>query len=137
MFGRSFAYIYNQLTTQAYNKYAQAKAAIYYRPTEGRLPVSLYFTPNPPPLKAPLFTYIQKNTFIPRFIAKIPTQDPLLQQIHAAVTTGNSQADVFKEDNCYLYLLALIEGKNSALSLDYWQAITTHVYLLALIQFTS
>jgi hypothetical protein len=80
-----------------------------------------------------LFQFIQKNTYIPQFLASIANDSAEAKALQAAINKGESNDPMFDHPDCYLYLLYLIKNKQ----IPFWQGITIYYYLSILMQFTS
>lgn len=80
-----------------------------------------------------LFKYIKNNTKIPKFLSAINAEDPFIIQLNEAINHGDVNATIFSHPDCYLYLLYLIQKE----MIDFWHGMTTYLYLMVLMQFTS
>lgn len=56
-----------------------------------------------------LYQYISKNKILKEFIAKIKPKNKKVEKLFVAINNGDSNAKIFKNENCYLYLLYLIK----------------------------
>lgn len=86
-----------------------------------------YHLPTEDELFAQTFQFIKKNKKIPEFIERTKEDDPKVKQLLNAIQKGNAEDPIFKNKECYLYLLYLMKNK----LIPYWHGITVYVYLLA------
>lgn len=80
-----------------------------------------------------LYENIRLNRTIPTYRDRLREGHAGVRQLLAAIQTGDSEASVFDQQHCYIYLLHL---------LDTWQIsesvfLTVYFYLLALMQYTD
>lgn len=80
-----------------------------------------------------LFTFVKRHTYIHEFVESIDEdQDKKRKALEllTAINIGNSEALVFRDSECYLFLLYLIKTNQ----IDFWHGMTVYFYLMALMQ---
>lgn len=80
-----------------------------------------------------LFDLIQKNTAIPKFLASIPGDREKIKKTQIllkAIQAGDSGAEIFREENCYMYLLYLMQHNK----IDFWHGLTVYFYLMTFME---
>ncbi len=82
-----------------------------------------------------LFQFIKKNTVIPNFLSNLSSDHPKAQTLLTAIQSGDANAKIFQDPDCYLYLLYLM--KTEPEQDFFWQCITVYVYLMARMQFSE
>lgn len=80
-----------------------------------------------------LFQFIRKNRFIPDYVDQVAYDSAKSRALLLAIQTGNQDAEIYRDPNCYLHLLHLMKTQQ----ITYWQGITVFYYLMALMQFSE
>lgn len=80
-----------------------------------------------------LLKYISKNTYIPHFLSTLDSKNPKVKELRTAIEKGDENAEIFKDPDCYLYLIYLMKTEKNFSELG----LTTYVYLMTLMQFSD
>ncbi|HTM63717.1 MAG TPA: hypothetical protein VL360_04385 [Gammaproteobacteria bacterium] len=89
-------------------------------------------------LRAGLTEYVAKNRKIPEFYKEIDddktgVHQKKLGQLRAAIMQGETENEIFSDENAVIYLLFLIQKEK----IPFWVGMTAYNYLLGLAQFTN
>lgn len=80
-----------------------------------------------------LFHYIPANKVLPAKLAEIKSDNAKVKELLLAISNGDSDASIFSENDCHVYLLYLIQQKKISFS----AGMTVYAYVMALMQFTE